>query len=83
MLIELIGGPADGMILDWLPPEQDVPAMLGAIPSRFVLPSCSGSGSIYISESTEKDFLRYRFDGYCCLRMLQKPENRDIIQDRR
>ena len=61
MIIELIGGPADGMILD---------SMFSKVPDQFILPAvCLGIGYVYVGESDpENDLVRYRFTGYCSLR---------------
>lgn len=61
MLIELVGGPVDGMILDAI--AQDPPR-------QFILPNhCIGIGYVYVSElKPENYFVQYRFSGYCSLR---------------
>lgn len=61
MLIELVGGPVDGMILD---------APQGKPPRQFILPAmCLGIGYVYVSESdADLDFVQYRFSAYCSLR---------------
>ncbi len=60
MLVELLGGPADGMILDCLTPP----------PRQFILPqACHGIGSVYVTKLVvDDDFIQYCFTGYCSLR---------------
>lgn len=60
MLIELLGGPVDGLVLD---------AIAGNAPRQFILPAaCLGIGFVYVSEQdSENDFVQYRFSGFCSL----------------
>jgi len=61
MLIELLGGPVDGMILDSFSTRS--------VPRSFVLSlSCLGIGYVYVSDDCDEDFIQYRFSGYCSLR---------------
>lgn len=62
MLIELLGGPVDGMLLDKF--------LKGKPPRSFILPAvCLGVGYVYVSEiDGSEDFIQYRFCGYCSLR---------------
>ncbi len=61
MLIELLGGPVDGLVLDSISKK---------VPRHFILPlSCIGVGYVYVSEfDGDEDFVQYRFRGYCSLR---------------
>lgn len=62
MLIELLGGPADGLVFDSISKDK--------APRHFILPlSCIGVGYVYVSEvDGDEDFVQYRFRGYCSLR---------------